>query len=278
MSRKTALITGANSGLGLITVVELAKKEYQLILLVRSESKAKEAIAVILKSAPNTSISYEIADLADIASIKQAVNNISIKYSKIDRLINNAGYSPNKIEFTADGYEKSFIANHLGHFALTNGLLPLLINSAEARIISVSSTAHKMGNFSRFFLKNNKSLSLFDAYADGKLANILFTKGLQKQLKETNIRAYSLHPGVVATNFGSNYTGPLAALIKFFKVFMISPEQGAATSVFLATTNLENIKNESGNYFDKCKVKATDHKDITEGNIDFFWSNSLALI
>ena len=82
----------------------------------------------------------------------------------------------------------------------------------------------------------------------------------------------------MATNFGSNYTGPLASLIKIFKAFMISPEQGAATSIFLATTKLENIKNESGNYFDKCKVKATDHKDITESNIDLFWRNSLALI
>jgi NAD(P)-dependent dehydrogenase (short-subunit alcohol dehydrogenase family) len=278
MSKMVAIITGANSGLGLITAIELAKKEYELILLVRNETKAKETVATILKTAPNTSISYEIADLANISSIKQVVSNISNKFTKIDRLINNAGYSPDKIEFTADGYEKSFIANHLGHFGLAVGLLPLLKKSVEARIISVSSAAYKLGKYERFFAKNNAKISLIGAYGDGKLANIFFTKGISKELENTNIRAFSLHPGVVATNFGSNYTGAIAPLIKLFKVFMISPEQGAATSIYLSTTSLENISKESGNHFEKSKPKKVIHKDLTANNIVLFWNKSLELI
>jgi retinol dehydrogenase 12 len=278
MNNKIALITGANSGVGLATAKGLASSGFDLILLVRSIQKAESTKEVILKSFPSTKIDYEIADLEDIDSVIKASGNIKNRYAKIDRLINNAGYSPDVIEFTKEGYEKSFIANHLGHFVLTINLLDLLEASGEGRVINVSSAAHALGKVSRMFLKNNKSTNILKAYGDGKLANVLFTKGLAKRLSGKPVLAFCLHPGVVGTNFGGNFTGISGLLVKLAHPFMISSEKGAMTSLFLATTPFENIKRDNGKYFDKSKVKSTMNNDITNDNIEWFWQKSLEVV
>ena len=278
MNKKIALITGANSGVGLATAKGLAAAGFDLILLVRNKTKAYDTQEAILQRFPNTKIDYEIADLEDIDSVKTAVQHIRKRYIKIDRIINNAGYSPDVIAFTKDGYEKSFIANHLGHFVLTINLLDLLEASGEGRIINVSSAIHSLGKVNRLFIKNNRNLTAFKAYGDGKLANILFTKGLAKKLVGKPVLAFSLHPGIVGTNFGGNFTGFSSLLVKLAKPFMISSEQGAETSLFLATTSLENVRRNNGKYFDKCKVKATNNNDITIQNADWLWEKSLESI
>ena len=278
MNNKIALITGANSGVGLATAKGLAAAGFDLILLVRNKTKAYDTQEAILQRSPNTKIDYEIADLEDIDSVKTAVQHIRKRYIKIDRIINHAGYSPDVIAFTKDGYEKSFIANHLGHFVLTINLLDLLEASGEGRIINVSSAIHSLGKVNRLFIKNNRNLTAFKAYGDGKLANILFTKGLAKKLVGKPVLAFSLHPGIVGTNFGGNFTGFSSLLVKLAKPFMISSEQGAETSLFLATTSLENVRRNNGKYFDKCKVKATNNNDITIQNADWLWEKSLEIV
>ena len=278
MNKKIALITGANSGVGLATAKGLAATGFDLILLVRSEAKAKATKEAILQRFPVTKVDYEIADLEDIYSVRFAVQQIRKRYVKIDRIINNAGYSPDEIAFTKDGYEKSFVANHLGHFALTISLLDLLEASQEGRIINISSAAHGLGKVSRFLIKNDKNLTAFKAYGDGKLANILFTKGLAKRLAGKPILSFSLHPGLVGTNFGGNFTGFSSFLIKLAKPFMISSEEGAETSIFLATTSFENVKRDNGKYFAKCKVKSTNNNDITTDNADWLWEKSLEIV
>lgn len=278
MDKKIVLITGANSGVGLETAKGLAAAGFDLILLVRSEAKAKATQEVILQRFPNTKIDYEIADLENIVSVKKAVQNIRKRYVKIDRIINNAGYSADTVLFTKEGYERSFVANHLGHFVLTSNLLDLVEASGEGRIISVSSAAHGLGKVGRFLKKNDKNLTAFKAYADGKLANILFTKALAKRLTGKPVMAFSLHPGVVETNFGGNFTGFSSFLVKLAKPFMISSKEGAETSIFLATTPFENIKRDSGKYFAKCKVKSTNNNDITTENADWLWEKSLEIM
>ncbi len=273
--KKIALITGANSGIGLATAKGLAASDFDLILLVRSKQKAEATQKAILEHYPNVKIDYEVADLAAIKSIIKAAENIKNRYAKLDRIINNAGYSPDSIVYTKEGYEQSFIANYLGHFALTTQLLPLLEASDEGRIINVSSGAYALGKASRMFMKHNKDLSAFGAYADGKLANILFTKSLAKKLMDTSVSAFSLHPGVVASNFGANFTGLSKLFVKLMKPFMITPEKGANTSLFLATAPSGELREKSGAYFDKSKVKALKHKDLTDDNIARIWHKSL---
>ncbi len=275
---KVALITGANSGVGLATAKGLAAEGFSLLLVVRSVLKAEVTQKEILEQFPDVKIDYEIADLEDINAVIKAAEKIKIRYSKIDCIINNAGYSPNTIEYSKEGYEKSFLANYLGHFALTMNLLSLVEASGEGRIINVSSGAYAFGKASRMFVKNNKDLSPFKAYGDGKLANILFTKGLAKKISGLPILTFSLHPGVVNSGFGSNFTGFSKVFTKLMRPFMISPEKGAATSLFLATAPTSELQSKNGDYFDKCKVKAIKHNDITAENIDLFWQKSLTAI
>ncbi len=269
---QVALITGANSGIGLITAQALAKANFDLILLVRSEAKATETKATILKNTPSAKIDTFIADLENIDSVKTAAAAIKSKYSVIDRLICNAGYSPDEIEFTKDGYERSFIANHLGHFVLHDVLQNQVEAAQEGRIISVSSAAHAIGKADRMFAKNNTDLNAMGTYGDGKLANILFTRGLAKRLK--NATAYCLHPGVVNTNFAAKFSGGLKYLFLIAKPFMISAEQGAATTIYLATTDFKNLKNHNGGYFDKSKPKATMNRDVNDANVEMLWKKS----
>lgn len=275
LSGQTAVITGANSGIGLQTAKALAKEHFELILMVRTEQKAQDAMTAILSEEPATRISYVLADLEDLVSVKRAADEIKMTNTKIDRLINNAGYSPSGISFTADGYERSFIANHMGPFVLTLNLLPLLKNSPDARVINLSSDAHAIGKVSRMFSKNNGAVSDIAAYADGKLANILFTQGLAKQVAGTSVTTYSVHPGVVRTNFGWDMKGWLKIVFALMRPFMITPEKGAATSIYLATTDLKNIKSHSGGYFTKSKPAATKSKDITPQNVNLIWQKSL---
>ncbi len=275
MSHQIALITGANSGIGLATAKGLAAQGFDLLLLVRSAQKGEATRNEILKQYPSATIDIEIADLEDIKSVIQATQRIKSRYQAIDRIINNAGYSPARIEYTSQGYEKSFVANHLGHFALTTNLLDLLEASGDGRVINVASSAYVFGNADRMFTQNNANLTTMKAYGDGKLANIFFTKGLSKKMVGKSVAAFALHPGVVNSGFGANFTGLSKLFMKLTKPFMITPEKGAQTTLFLATAAASELKNHSGAYFQKAKVQATKHKDITEEKIEEFWQKSL---
>jgi retinol dehydrogenase 12 len=267
-----ALITGANSGIGLVTAQNLADKGFDLILLVRSQSKMDETKAAILQKTPTAKLDFYLTDLENLTQVKQTAADIKQKYTHLDRIINNAGYAANQIEFNADGLEKSFVGNHLGHFVLNYNLLDLVENAAEGRIINVSSLAHNNGKVSRFFQKNNNSLSKIAAYGDGKLANLLFAQALAKRLKKAT--AYSLHPGVVSTNFGSNFKGFLSFMLKIARPFFISPEQGAQTTIYLTTAKLDELKNYNGGYFAKSRYKKVSKNDINEQSADFLWTES----
>lgn len=272
---QTVLITGANSGIGLATAKTLAAQQYQLILLVRSKQKADETRAEILKHTPNAQLDFYLADLADFGSIKKTAEAIKAKYTSLDRLINNAGYSPVGISFTVDGYEKSFATNHLGHFVLTMNLLDLLKKSSESRVINLSSAAHAFGKVDRLFHKKNTKISDMGAYGDGKLANVLFTKGLAKYEKDSSITAYSVHPGVVKSNFGSDMNGFLKIGFALARPFMISVEKGAETSIYLATTDIQNLRFRNGYYFAKSKPASILNNDVTQESVEWFWEQSL---
>lgn len=279
---KTALITGANVGIGLATAKALARRGFNLILVCRNEKKGKEAMAIVKQINPAITIELLLADLTDLDSVRRVAQQVNRTHQKLDVLINNAGYSPDTIEFI-NNIEKSFFANHIGPFVLTYHLMDLLKAAGEARIINLSSAAYALGSASRFF-KRNENLAVLSAYGDGKLANLLFTKELASCYADSGITAYAVHPGVVNTGFGTNFTGALGFMMNLARPFMRSPERGAETSVYLATAPIAVLQKKdgqsggSGGFFADSRPKSIRHGDNTNKQAAELWAKSLAFV
>ncbi len=281
MGIKTALITGANSGLGLATAKALAQRSFDLILVCRSEQKGRDAQADVQRANPSVKVDLFTADLANADSVRQVAEQIKAAYPKIDVLINNAGYTPAKLEFV-DGIEKSFYASHIGHFILTHSLMDSLkaagAATGDARIISLSSAAYLGGSTSRFFRKID-DLSPTLAYCDDKLANLLFAKELAKRTAGQGITAYSVHPGAVRTNFGADTPGFLGKVFSLAGPLMRTPEKGAQTTVFLASAPLKSIgERNNGAYFADSKPKSAYNRDITDEKAKWLWEKTLPFL
>ena len=280
MGIKTALITGANSGLGLATAKALAHRSFDLILLCRSEQKGRDAQAEVQKANPTVTVDFFTADLADLDSVRRAAGQINAKYPKLDVLINNAGYTPARIEFV-DGVEKSFYASHVGHFVLTNLLLDALKRAGAngpARVISLSSAAYLGGRAARFFRKID-DLSPTFAYCDDKLANLLFARELARRTAGQGIVSYSVHPGAVRTNFGADTSGFLGTVLGWAGPLMRTPDKGAQTSVFLASAPLRSIgERNNGGYFADSAPKSTYNRDINDQKAAWLWEKTLPYV
>lgn len=254
MSIKTTVITGPTSGIGKETALALAKKDHALYLLVRNTEKGEELRKELTAQTGNQAIFVIKCDLADLQSVRDAANELKAKLFNVNVLINNAGGAFLKRELSKDGFEMTFISNHLGHFLLTESLMPLL-QKGHARIINVSSEAHKSARPNFDDLQWERSYSALKAYGTAKLYNIYFTKSLAEKYQQTGITAYSLHPGVVNTHIWDNVKGFGRILIWILKLFMISPQKGAETTIYLATQ--PKLESNSGKYFKKCKVAKT---------------------
>jgi NAD(P)-dependent dehydrogenase (short-subunit alcohol dehydrogenase family) len=272
---KTVVITGANSGIGRATAELLAAKNYHVITLCRQAAEGEKTVAALRKINPSAQAENFVVDLSQLSEVKRVAQLIQQKYPVIDRLINNAGYYPSSIEYV-DGIEKSFVASHLGHMLLTEVLMPSLLASTEARIINVSSGLHPNGRFQRFF-KQVPTLTAGQAYGDDKLANILFTMALTKKLP-SNVTTYSLHPGVVNTNFVSNLRGAFKVMATLFSPFFLSAKDGAATSVYLADASIQELRGSNGKYFVKKRPVPTRNPDVTDANAQALWSRSRELL
>jgi retinol dehydrogenase 12 len=274
-SAKTVLITGANSGIGLATAHILAKQGWNVLSLCRNPLRG-EAVAMELRQLhPNIIAKNFTADLSDFQSLQTAASAILQEFPTLDVLLNNAGYYPEKIEYVG-GIEKTLYASHLGHMLLTRLLMPALEGAKEARIINVSSDLHKSGKVERFF-EEPASHSTYKAYSDAKLANLLYTMGLADRLP-AHITTYSLHPGVVNTGFAHNTNGWMGWMVRLFGRFLITPDKGAATSVFLATADIEHIRPSSGKYYANQRLMATSSKEISAQNAEWLWKKSEAIL
>jgi NAD(P)-dependent dehydrogenase (short-subunit alcohol dehydrogenase family) len=251
IKNKLCLITGGTSGIGRETALELARRGARVVITYRNEKKADETENWIAWQT-EAHIESMYCDLSSFRSIRSFVREFKAKYAHLDVLINNAGIWEPKRKLSVDGIELNFATNYLGPFLLTNLLLDTLHHESQARIINLSSATHKNSaiNFDDIEMKNN--FNGFRAYAQSKLANILFTKLLAEKLRDEDkdITVNCVHPGVVATHIFDR-AGKLAAGMA--KMFMLSPAKGAETSVFLATSDFVSIT--SGKYFTK-KVAA----------------------
>ena len=202
MNGKTVIITGANTGIGLETAVDLAGRGARVILACRSKEKGEAAVDKVKRRSKSENAAFVSLDLASLDSVRKFASEILDKELRIDVLINNAGVMVPPYTKTADGFELQFGVNHLAHFLLTNLLLDRLKQAPSARIVNVSSLAHEWGKINFDDLQSEVSYSRGGAYGQSKLANVLFTRSLARRLQGTNVTAYSVHPGSVRTELG----------------------------------------------------------------------------
>jgi len=232
LAGKTFVITGANTGIGKITATDLARRGAHVILACRSPSKAQPVIDEIKRATGNDRVELVALDLGDLASVRTAATEILAKNLPIHGLINNAGLAARGQ--TKDGFELTFGTNHLGHYLFTRLLLDRLEQAGSARIVNVASNSHYRAKSIDWDAQRRptKSISAVTEYETSKLANVLFTKELARRLEGTGITTYAVHPGVVATDVWRRIPRPLRWLVKRF---MLTPEQGAQSTIVAAT-------------------------------------------
>jgi NAD(P)-dependent dehydrogenase (short-subunit alcohol dehydrogenase family) len=247
---KTCVITGATSGIGLATAAAMAERGYRLVLMARAPERAEAALEAIRRRAPAARVDVERADLASLRSIAEAAAGVLGRCPRIDVLINNAGVVLLRRELSADGYEKTFAVNHLAYFALTNLLLERISATPGGRIVSVASDAHRFGGRLDFSdLQSERRYRGLAVYARSKLCNILWTRELARRLAGSGVTANCCHPGGVATRLGQTDALWNRLLTRAIGAFLLTPEQGARTSVYLATA--PGLGHVSGRYFAK---------------------------
>ena len=256
MQGKICLITGATNGIGKATALALATMGATVVIVGRNTAKTAGVVAEIKQQIGNQPVDSLIADLSSLAQIRRAAEAFKERYDRLHVLVNNAGAMFASRQESMDGYEMTFALNHLAYFLLTNLLLDTLKASAPARIINVSSTAHRRARLNLDDLQSRQSYrgpAGFAAYAQSKLANVLFTYELARRLHGTGVTANVLHPGVVATGIRHVGQGLIGLLMRMQDRFAIPPEQGAETVIYLASSlEVEGI---TGKYFEKCKAQ-----------------------
>lgn len=271
MTERTVVITGGNSGIGLVAARELARLGARIVLACRDSDKTRAAVAEISAAGPVPAINLPV-DLASLDSVRALAQSVLAACPRIDVLINNAGLFPSTQQKTVDGFEMQFGVNHLSHFLLTALLRERLVASAPARVITVSSMLHKRGKIDFDSFRGVARYSANAAYAQSKLANVLFALELAEQLAGTGVTSNVLHPGGVATDI----TRDLPWLVrKLIGLVFITPEQGARTTVMLASD--PDLATTTGAYFDQCKraeVSALAHDAALRQRL---WQDSLSL-
>jgi len=269
LAGRVYLVTGANAGIGYATARELAGRGGRVHLGCRSLAKGEAAVAAITAATGNDQVRLLLLDLADLASVRKAADEFLRLGEPLHVLINNAGVAGARGR-TADGFEVHFGINHMGHFALTTALLPLLTESAPARIVNVASDAHYQAKGIDFegLRHRTKGITGLPEYAVSKLCNVLFAAELARRQAGTGVSAYSLHPGVVASEIWRRVPWPARQIMTRR---MLSIEQGAQTSLYCATS--PEVAGESGRYYDRCRV-AEPSKFVTAQLAATLWDYS----
>ena len=277
MTGKTVVVTGGTSGIGEVTARELARRGARVIVVGRSSERCRETLERIAEAAPGSEVESVLADLSVVREVRRLAEDLSGRLDRLDVLVNNAGGMFDPREETSEGIERTFALNHLSYFALTNGLVDLLKRSAPARVVVVASDAHRACKGLDFDdLESKKRYSAFGVYCASKLANVLFARELARQLDGTGVTVNALHPGFVATRF---FTGK--GLLGFgmraaAKVAAISPEKGAQTSIYLASS--PEVEGVTGRYFAKSEAVEPSKAALDDESARRLWDLSHHLI
>ena len=246
MGGKVALVTGGTSGIGKATAMALAAMGADVVVVGRDRERGERA-AEEIRAQTGGRVDLALADLSSQAEVRNLAEEFRRRYDRLDVLVNNAGLVQSTRTETVDGLESTFATNHLAPFLLTNLLLDVLKGSAPSRIVTVSSEAERWGNIDFDDLQSKKRYRGFPVYGMTKLANIMFTYELAERLEGTGVTATCMHPGAVNTRFGTNNTGPMTILFRLFKPLMRTPEQGADTVIWLASS--PEVEGVSGRYY-----------------------------
>jgi NAD(P)-dependent dehydrogenase (short-subunit alcohol dehydrogenase family) len=252
MRDKVVVITGATSGIGEVAAQRLAAMGARIVLIARDQTRG-QAVLARLRGSSGSGIAHSIhyGDLSRISEMKRLAGEIAAAEPRIDVLINNAGALFGKRQMTEDNLELTFALNHMAYFVLTEGLHERLLASSAARVVNTASDAHRGSMLDFDDLQAQKSFSGIKVYGRSKLCNILFTRELSRRWSGQGITANSLHPGFVATRFGDGSGGWLSSAVRLAKTVAISPEKGAETLVYLASS--PDVAGISGEYFHKCR-------------------------
>lgn len=269
MKGKVCMITGANSGIGKVMALELAKMGAKVVMICRSKERGEAAQKDIIAQSGNESVELMLADLSLMQEVRRLAGEFSKKHDRLHVLINNAALWPTRKMMTKEGLEMQFAINYLSHFLLTNLLLDVIKASAPARIINVSSGMHKRVRIDFDNLQAEKSYRHMGAYGRTKLANVYFTKELARKLNGTDVTVNAFTPGMVSTNLGRYMSGVPRW---FWRTFSGSAEKGAATGVYLATS--PEVEGVTGKYFADSKEVRSSKISYDEGVARRLWTVS----
>ena len=266
MQRKTILITGATDGIGLATAVALGRRGHRIILHGRSAERLEQSVVDVRNASGADEHEIVRADFSSLEEVMSMVMSLTRRGGPLHVLINNAGVYMKDRRLTRDGFEMTFAVNHLSHFLLTLGVLELLREGRPARIVNVSSVSHRRGRMNFSDLHGDQGYSAYEAYAQSKLANVLFTHSLSSRLDADEVTANALHPGVISTKL----------LRAGFSMSGASLDEGAATSVYLATApELDGVSNR---YFANSAEKAAEDHARHAESAEQLWNASIEMI
>jgi len=277
MAGKTVLITGGTGGIGRATAVGLAKLGARVGITGRDRARTQRAAAEIAREAGNPAVDAFDADMSSQAEVRRLAGVVLEIYPRLDVLVNNVGGFWATRHVTADGLEHTFAVNHLAGFLLTDLLLDRLKASAPARIVTVSSDAQRMGRLDFDDLQGERKYSGQQAYNQSKLANVVFTYELARRLGGAGVTANAVHPGVVRTSFAAEDSSRLwKVLIPLLRPFMKTPERGAATSIYLASS--PEVEGVTGRYFANRHPKTSNRASYDAVNGARLWQVSSDLV
>jgi retinol dehydrogenase 14 len=263
LTGRRVVVTGANSGIGLEVCVRLAQMGAHVTMVARDRAKASAARAEVETRAGRAlgassrrrvpTPDVLLCDMASQSSVRALADEIRRTHARLDILINNAGSVSPTRQLTSDGIERTFAVNHLGYFLLTALLLDLIVQSAPARIVNVSSVGHRSGtmNFDDLHFEK-ESYFIMKAYARSKLANVLFTRELARRLRGRGVTVNCLHPGAVSTNIWSHAMWWARPVLAVAKLFMLTPQQGGERIVYLATS--PDVEGKTGGYYERNRL------------------------
>ena len=275
MGGRTCLITGATSGIGKAAAIGIAKLGANTAIVSRDRKRGEAALEDIRKQSGNDSVHLLVGDLSSQESVRKFAEEFRQNFKSLHVLVNDAGVLLTKHSKTADGIETTFAVNYLSVFLLTNLLLDMLKSSAPSRIVNVSSATESGGKINFDDLNGERKFKGLGAYTQSKLALTMFTYELSRRLEGTGVSVNALHPGAIRTNLGHGNRGLLGIGFSFVKLFFSSPEKGARTVVYLASSpEAEGI---SGKYFSNCSVARSSELSRDEESQKRLWQVSARL-